>query len=123
MVFMTEKYVFINSKTSVDEEIGKKIKSLPKIFVTNLQKLCPYITEYGYDEHTHEAILVCRFDNENEFCETTRMDLIARVMNNIHKRIGELICDNPEKEIVESTEIIKNLINIKDENKETSDAH
>lgn len=123
MVFMTEKYVFINSKTPVDEEIGKKIKSLPKIFVTNLQKFCPYITEYGYDEHTHEAILVCRFDNKNEFAETTKMDFIAKVMNDIHKQIGELICNNPAKEITEFTKIIKDFISVTNENKEDSDAN
>lgn len=89
MVFVTEKYVFIDSEVAVDnEKVAKEIQKLPKTFIQQLQKTCKFITEYSYDEHKKCVILVCRFENKNDFCETTRMESIAKLINIMHKMIA-----------------------------------
>lgn len=128
MVFMTKMYVFINSAVKVeDKEIVQKIQNLPKTFIQGVQKLCKYVTEYGYDEHTHEAILVCRFENKDDFSEATRMDMISNKINAIHAAIAHAICNDFEKTIAEKSSDIEAFVKMefieKDEDEKTCDAH
>ena len=118
MVFMTEKYVFINSEVPVDEEIGEKIKKLPKAFLQNVQRLCEFVTEFNYDEHKKKAILVCRFKNENDFSETTRMYIIACVINKIHELIAKSLSFNFEEEMRKANNKIVELVIAKNEDNE-----
>lgn len=111
MVFTTEKYVFIDSRTRVSEEIGKTIKDLPKAFILQCKTFCPFITEYSYNEHTKEAILVCRFDNEKDFCETDHMNRIAGLINTMHKCIASYITFNVDKTLRECKKHITDIIN------------